>query len=139
MAPPQRPRTVLPLLSASRSAYFCSGCPHNRSTVLPEGSMGGGGIGCHVMVTISDRPESAVTGVTQMGGEGAQWIGQAWFTDADHMFQNVGDGTFFHSAQPRRAGLHRGGGEHHLQDPAQRRRRDDRRAGRRGRAHRAAA
>lgn len=99
VAPPQRPRTVLPLLSASRSAYFCSGCPHNRSTVLPEGSMGGGGIGCHVMVTISDRPESAVTGVTQMGGEGAQWIGQAWFTDADHMFQNVGDGTFFHSAQ----------------------------------------
>jgi indolepyruvate ferredoxin oxidoreductase len=98
-APPQRPRTVLPLLSASRSAYFCSGCPHNRSTVLPEGSMGGGGIGCHVMVTISDRAESAVTGVTQMGGEGAQWIGQSWFTDADHIFQNVGDGTFFHSAQ----------------------------------------
>ncbi|KRB80574.1 indolepyruvate ferredoxin oxidoreductase [Nocardioides sp. Root190] len=97
--PPQRPRTVLPLLSASRSAYFCSGCPHNRSTVLPEGSMGGGGIGCHVMVTISDRAESAVTGVTQMGGEGAQWIGQSWFTDADHIFQNVGDGTFFHSAQ----------------------------------------
>lgn len=99
VTPPQRPRTALPLLPVNRSAYFCSGCPHNRSTVLPEGSMGGGGIGCHVMVTISDRPESAVTGVTQMGGEGAQWIGQAWFTDADHIFQNVGDGTFFHSAQ----------------------------------------
>ncbi|GAA4085458.1 indolepyruvate ferredoxin oxidoreductase family protein [Nocardioides kongjuensis] len=99
VAPPQRPRTSLPLLPVNRSAYFCSGCPHNRSTVLPEGSMGGGGIGCHAMVTISDRPESAVTGVTQMGGEGAQWIGQAWFTDAGHIFQNVGDGTFFHSAQ----------------------------------------
>ncbi|KRA30953.1 MULTISPECIES: indolepyruvate ferredoxin oxidoreductase family protein [unclassified Nocardioides] len=96
---PAAKRTPLPLLSAGRGAYFCSGCPHNRSTVLPEGSMGGGGIGCHAMVTISDRPESAVTGVTQMGGEGAQWIGQAWFTDAPHIFQNVGDGTFFHSAQ----------------------------------------
>ncbi|GAA1548895.1 indolepyruvate ferredoxin oxidoreductase family protein [Nocardioides humi] len=99
VAPPQRPRTSLPLLPVNRSAYFCSGCPHNRSTVLPEGSMGGGGIGCHAMVTISDRPEDTVTGVTQMGGEGAQWIGQAWFTDAGHIFQNVGDGTFFHSAQ----------------------------------------
>ncbi|HWJ65318.1 MAG TPA: indolepyruvate ferredoxin oxidoreductase family protein [Nocardioides sp.] len=99
MKPPAPSRKPLPLLSASRSAYFCSGCPHNRSTVLPEGSLGGGGIGCHAMVTISDRAESAVTGVTQMGGEGAQWIGQAWFTDVDHVFQNVGDGTFFHSAQ----------------------------------------
>ncbi|MFJ9312997.1 indolepyruvate ferredoxin oxidoreductase family protein [Pimelobacter simplex] len=99
VTPPQRPRTSLPLLPVNRSAYFCSGCPHNRSTALPDGSMGGGGIGCHAMVTISDRPESAVTGVTQMGGEGAQWIGQAWFTDAGHIFQNVGDGTFFHSAQ----------------------------------------
>ncbi|MCR1781335.1 indolepyruvate ferredoxin oxidoreductase family protein [Nocardioides carbamazepini] len=99
VTPPQRPRTSLPLLPVNRSAYFCSGCPHNRSTVLPEGSMGGGGIGCHAMVTISDRPEDTVTGVTQMGGEGAQWIGQTWFTDAGHIFQNVGDGTFFHSAQ----------------------------------------
>ncbi|HWJ11787.1 MAG TPA: indolepyruvate ferredoxin oxidoreductase family protein, partial [Nocardioides sp.] len=99
MKPPAPSRKPLPLLSAGRSAYFCSGCPHNRSTVLPEGSLGGGGIGCHAMVTISDRPSSAVVGVTQMGGEGAQWIGQAWFTDAPHIFQNVGDGTFFHSAQ----------------------------------------
>ncbi|WP_408897188.1 indolepyruvate ferredoxin oxidoreductase family protein [Nocardioides sp. R1-1] len=99
VSPPKPSRISLPLLPVNRSAYFCSGCPHNRSTVLPEGSMGGGGIGCHAMVTISDRPESAVTGVTQMGGEGAQWIGQAWFTDAPHVFQNVGDGTYFHSAQ----------------------------------------
>ena len=99
VTPPKPQRIQLPILPVNRAPYFCSGCPHNRSTALPEGSMGGGGIGCHAMVTISDRPDSAVTGVTQMGGEGAQWIGQAFFTEADHLFQNVGDGTFFHSGQ----------------------------------------
>jgi indolepyruvate ferredoxin oxidoreductase len=89
----------LEVLPTKRAAYFCSGCPHNRSTAVPEGSLAGGGIGCHAMVTMSRRTDSAVTGLTQMGGEGSQWIGQAPFTDVPHLFQNIGDGTFFHSGQ----------------------------------------
>jgi indolepyruvate ferredoxin oxidoreductase len=96
---PPAPRTMLSLSPVSRTPYFCSGCPHNRSTVLPEGSLGGGGIGCHTMVTLSERPDSQVLALTQMGGEGSQWIGQAPFTDVKHIFQNVGDGTYFHSGQ----------------------------------------
>lgn len=97
-APPP-PRLELTVLPTRRTAYFCSGCPHNRSTAVPDGSLAGGGIGCHTLVTMSPRSDSQVTGLTQMGGEGAQWIGQAPFTDIGHIFQNVGDGTYFHSGQ----------------------------------------
>jgi indolepyruvate ferredoxin oxidoreductase len=96
---PPPPALSLEVLPAQRVPYFCSGCPHNRSTAVPEGSLAGGGIGCHTMVTMSGRGDSAVTGLTQMGGEGSQWIGQAPFTDVPHLFQNIGDGTFFHSGQ----------------------------------------
>lgn len=78
----------------ARAPYFCSGCPHNRSTNVPDGSVAGAGIGCHTMAAMMGR--SAVA-ITQMGGEGAEWIGRAPFTDRRHMFQNLGDGTFFHS------------------------------------------
>jgi indolepyruvate ferredoxin oxidoreductase len=98
--PPARPRTQLTLTPVRRTPYFCSGCPHNRSTVVPEGSVAGGGIGCHALVTMAGRESAQVTGLTQMGGEGVQWIGQAPFSaEHGHVFQNVGDGTFFHSGQ----------------------------------------
>jgi len=80
---------------AERVPHFCSGCPHNTSTQLPEGSHAMGGIGCHYMATwMPDRPTLTFT---QMGGEGVTWIGQAPFTDTKHVFQNLGDGTYFHS------------------------------------------
>jgi indolepyruvate ferredoxin oxidoreductase len=96
---PASPAAHLPALPVRRMAYFCSGCPHNLSTIVPEGSVAGGGIGCHGLVGMMDRPESTVTGLTQMGGEGAQWIGQSFAQGGGHVFQNVGDGTYFHSAQ----------------------------------------
>lgn len=78
-----------------RSPYFCSGCPHNRSTRLPEGSLSMTGIGCHTMVSFV-RPEEALL-PTHMGGEGANWIGLAPYTSTGHIFQNMGDGTYYHS------------------------------------------
>jgi indolepyruvate ferredoxin oxidoreductase len=79
---------------AARLPYFCSGCPHNTSTKVPEGSRAYAGIGCHYMVQWMDRE---TTGFTHMGGEGANWIGEAPFSKRDHVFQNLGDGTYNHS------------------------------------------
>ncbi len=79
---------------AARLPYFCSGCPHNTSTKLPEGARGYAGIGCHYMVQWMDRE---TTGFTHMGGEGANWIGEAPFSTRPHIFQNMGDGTYNHS------------------------------------------
>lgn len=77
-----------------RQPYFCSGCPHSRSTHVPAGSLAGAGIGCHTLAISMDR---RTLGVTQMGGEGANWVGASHFSHIDHMFQNLGDGTLAHS------------------------------------------
>jgi indolepyruvate ferredoxin oxidoreductase len=88
--------TTLPLVS--RVPYFCSGCPHNTSTKPLPGTLVGGGIGCHALVLLMDESQAGtVTGLSQMGGEGMQWVGMAPFLDRDHFVQNIGDGTFDHS------------------------------------------
>ena len=79
---------------AQRIPYFCSGCPHNTSTRVPEGSRAYAGIGCHYMAQWMDRK---TLGYTQMGAEGANWIGEASFSNRGHVFQNLGDGTYNHS------------------------------------------
>jgi indolepyruvate ferredoxin oxidoreductase len=79
---------------SQRTPHFCSGCPHNTSTRVPEGSEALAGIGCHFMATIMDRNTKYIC---QMGGEGANWIGTSRFNDNAHIFQNIGDGTWFHS------------------------------------------
>ena len=84
------------LLKIERQPFFCSGCPHNTSTQVPEGSRAHGGIGCHLLATFMDRNN---TTHTHMGGEGANWLGQAPFVKTKHVFQNIGDGTYFHSGQ----------------------------------------
>jgi len=77
-----------------RTPYFCAGCPHNTSTVVPAGSRALAGIGCHYMAQWMDRSTARYT---QMGGEGASWIGESPFSTTEHVFQNIGDGTYFHS------------------------------------------
>ena len=83
------------MASPSRLPHFCSGCPHNTSTRVPEDSIAVAGIGCHYMATWMDDRDTKT--YTQMGGEGATWIGQAPFTETSHVFQNLGDGTYAHS------------------------------------------
>ncbi len=81
-------------LSVMRKPTFCAGCPHNTSTVIPDGSRGYAGIGCHYMVQFLDRH---VEGYTHMGGEGTNWVGESKFSTRQHVFQNLGDGTYNHS------------------------------------------
>ncbi|MDH3409013.1 MAG: indolepyruvate ferredoxin oxidoreductase family protein [Gammaproteobacteria bacterium] len=85
---------VIRVEGATRMPYFCSGCPHNTSTRLPEGSSGLAGIGCHFMANWMDRDTE---GLIQMGGEGVNWITRSKFNGNRHIFQNLGDGTFYHS------------------------------------------
>jgi indolepyruvate ferredoxin oxidoreductase len=84
-------------LGTRRVPYFCSGCPHSASTKADDDVLVGAGIGCHTMVLLNRNGRGNVTGLTQMGGEGAQWIGMAPFLAAQHYVQNLGDGTFHHS------------------------------------------
>jgi indolepyruvate ferredoxin oxidoreductase len=86
---------TLEISSGERTPWFCSGCPHNTSTRVPEGSRAVAGIGCHYMV--SWMPDRNTSTFTQMGGEGVPWVGQAPFTNEEHIFANLGDGTYFHS------------------------------------------
>ncbi|MEO8740665.1 MAG: indolepyruvate ferredoxin oxidoreductase family protein, partial [Casimicrobiaceae bacterium] len=83
-----------PRILLQRVPYFCSGCPHNTSTKVPEGSRATAGIGCHVMAIWMDR---STTAFTHMGGEGVPWIGLSPFTEEKHIFANLGDGTYYHS------------------------------------------
>ncbi|MEV5324739.1 indolepyruvate ferredoxin oxidoreductase family protein [Nonomuraea sp. NPDC052634] len=96
--PPRRERRrgLLPVVAA-RTPYFCSGCPHNTSTRTADGTLVGVGIGCHAMIALDGHGRGTQVGITQMGGEGAQWIGLAPFTDDRHFVQNLGDGTYHHS------------------------------------------
>ncbi|WP_198950754.1 indolepyruvate ferredoxin oxidoreductase family protein [Kineosporia sp. A_224] len=94
---PAAARRTLPLVAA-RTPFFCSGCPHNRSTRTTDDTLVGVGIGCHAMIALDDGGgRGHQIGLTQMGGEGAQWLGLAPFTDDRHFVQNLGDGTFHHS------------------------------------------
>ena len=91
----ERSLAEIPAGTADRTPWFCSGCPHNTSTRVPEGSRAVAGIGCHYMTTW--MPDRNTSTFTQMGGEGVTWVGQAPFTTDKHVFANLGDGTYFHS------------------------------------------
>jgi len=85
---------MVEISGAARTPYFCSGCPHNTSTKVPEGSHALAGIGCHFMASWMDRD---TTSLIQMGGEGVNWAASSLFTGRDHVFQNLGEGTYYHS------------------------------------------
>ena len=88
------PAPVLAVPGATRTPYFCSGCPHNSSTKVPEGSTAASGIGCHVMASWMDRQ---TVGYAQMGGEGVPWVAASKYNGMKHIFQNLGEGTWYHS------------------------------------------
>ena len=88
------PARIINVQGATRTPYFCSGCPHNTSTKVPEGSQALAGIGCHFMASWMDRNTSSLI---QMGGEGVNWIASSLFTGRAHVFQNLGEGTYYHS------------------------------------------
>ncbi|MEM8730635.1 MAG: indolepyruvate ferredoxin oxidoreductase family protein [Pseudomonadota bacterium] len=89
-----RPPKLIDVKGATRTPYFCSGCPHNSSTKVPEGSQALAGIGCHFMASWMNRN---TTSLIQMGGEGVNWVAQSQFNGHRHVFQNLGDGTYYHS------------------------------------------
>jgi indolepyruvate ferredoxin oxidoreductase len=90
----QVPPVLLDVKGATRTPYFCSGCPHNTSTRVPGGAQAASGIGCHVMAAWMDRDTG---GYAQMGGEGVPWVGSSKFNGGKHIFQNLGEGTWYHS------------------------------------------
>ena len=93
--PPRAQRRLIPLSASDvRTPYFCSGCPHSRSTVVPDGSIANGAVGCSTMAMWMER---STDNIMQMGAEGVHWVGAAPFTDMPHLIQNMGDGTFLHS------------------------------------------
>ncbi len=100
LAPETAPAPPPVALGVRRTPFYCSGCPHNRSTRAPEGSLVAAGIGCHTMVMLMDpRRVGEITALSCMGNEGTQWIGMSGFVERSHLVQNLGDGTYFHSGQ----------------------------------------
>ena len=101
LAPVRRHEAAFSIpLPVVRKPFFCSGCPHNRSTEVPVGSLVGAGIGCHTMALLMDKQRVGdIGGLGCMGNEGVQWIGMSDFVEREHFFQNLGDGTYFHSGQ----------------------------------------
>ncbi len=100
LSPQRAERPKIQVASVQRSPFFCSGCPHNSSTQVPNGALVGVGTGCHALSAWADEHRvGKIVTKAQMGGEGATWLGLEPFVAADHMFQNMGDGTYFHSGQ----------------------------------------